>query len=108
MRASPSGIGPWRIFLPSIYEVEIRHGCLNIFSIKGVDCSAGSCDVRAQLTKLGRSIVKSFAVGTLLMGLLSVASAAHAQVANSQTDVRDYEVLSYLPKDTLAAIAYFR
>jgi hypothetical protein len=42
------------------------------------------------------------------MGLLSVASSANAQTANTQTDGRDYEVLAYLPKDTLAAIAYFR
>jgi hypothetical protein len=53
--------------------------------------------------------VKSFVVGTLLMtGWLSVASVAHAQTANTQTDGRDYEVLAYLPKDTLAAIAYYR
>jgi hypothetical protein len=42
------------------------------------------------------------------MGLLSVASAAHAQTANTQTDGRDYEVLAYLPKDTLALIGYAR
>jgi hypothetical protein len=35
-------------------------------------------------------------------------SSAHAQVANNQTDGRDYEALAYLPKDTLVALAYFR
>lgn len=52
--------------------------------------------------------MKSIAVGTLLVGLLSVTSSAYAQTANTQTDGRDYEVLAYLPKDTLAAIAYYR
>jgi hypothetical protein len=52
--------------------------------------------------------VKSFGVGALLMGLLSFASVANAQTANSQSDGRDYEALAYLPKDTLAAIVYFR
>jgi hypothetical protein len=42
------------------------------------------------------------------MGLLSVTTSAYAQTANTQTDGRDYEVLAYLPKDTLAAIAYYR
>src|SRR6202012_5449211 len=31
-----------------------------------------------------------------------------AQVANNQTDGRDYEALAYLPKDTLVALGYFR
>ena len=52
--------------------------------------------------------MKSFGVGALLMGLLSFASVANAQTANSQSDGRDYEALAYLPKDTLAAIVYFR
>lgn len=41
-------------------------------------------------------------------GATSLASSAGAQVANNQTDGRDYEALAYLPKDTLVAIAYFR
>ena len=36
------------------------------------------------------------------------ASVAQAQVANNQTDGRDYEALAYLPKDTLVALGYFR
>jgi hypothetical protein len=52
--------------------------------------------------------VKLFRVVTLLVGLLSFAHEARAQVANSQTDGRDYEALAYLPKDTLVALAYFR
>jgi hypothetical protein len=52
--------------------------------------------------------VKLFRVVTLLVGLLSFAPAADAQVANSQTDGRDYEALAYLPKDTMVALGYFR
>jgi hypothetical protein len=39
---------------------------------------------------------------------MTVASVARAQVANNQTDGRDYEALAYLPKDTLVALGYFR
>ncbi len=52
--------------------------------------------------------MKSFGVGALVIGLLSVASGANAQTANSQSDGRDYEALAYLPKDTLVGLAYFR
>jgi hypothetical protein len=52
--------------------------------------------------------VKSFGVGALVIGLLSVASVANAQTANSQSDGRDYEALAYLPKDTLVGLVYFR
>jgi hypothetical protein len=52
--------------------------------------------------------VKLLGASALLMGLLTLASSADAQTANSQSDGRDYEVLAYLPKDTLAAIAYYR
>jgi Putative MetA-pathway of phenol degradation len=52
--------------------------------------------------------VKWVAVTTFSAGLLSFASLAHAQTANSQTDGRDYEALAYLPKDTLVALTYFR
>jgi Putative MetA-pathway of phenol degradation len=52
--------------------------------------------------------VKSLGAAALFIGLVSFASAAHAQTANSQSDARDYEALAYLPKDTLVALAYFR
>ncbi len=52
--------------------------------------------------------MKLFAVATLSLGMLSVASVVHAQTANSQSDGRDYEALAYLPKDTLVALTYFR
>lgn len=59
-------------------------------------------------TNFAEADVKSFGVGALVMGLLSLASTANAQTANSQSDGRDYEALAYLPKDTLAALVYFR
>jgi hypothetical protein len=40
--------------------------------------------------------------------LLSSAPEARAQVANFQTDARDYEVLSYLPSGTVVPLGYFR
>jgi hypothetical protein len=52
--------------------------------------------------------VKSLGGAALFVGLISYASVAHAQVANSQSDGRDYEALAYLPKDTLVALTYFR
>jgi hypothetical protein len=87
----------------------MRQDYSNVFPIKGVDGPAASCEVRPRrFNQFGEVIVKSLVVGTLLMGSLSIASVAHAQTANTQTDGRDYEVLAYLPKDTLAAIAYYR
>jgi hypothetical protein len=41
-------------------------------------------------------------------GVTSAGAAANAQVANNQTDGRDYEALAYLPKDTLVTLGYFR
>lgn len=52
--------------------------------------------------------MKLFGVSIVVGGLLSVASAAHAQSANIQSDGRDYEALAYLPNDTLVALGYFR
>jgi hypothetical protein len=52
--------------------------------------------------RLFAGAVLSFAAVT------SAVSSAHAQVANNQTDGRDYEALAYLPKDTLVALGYFR
>lgn len=52
--------------------------------------------------------MKSLGGIALFVGLMSFASSAHAQVANSQSDGRDYEALAYLPNNTLAAITYFR
>jgi Putative MetA-pathway of phenol degradation len=52
--------------------------------------------------------VKLFGAVTVACGALSLSSIANAQVANSQTDGRDYEALAYLPKDTLVALTYFR
>jgi hypothetical protein len=43
-----------------------------------------------------------------LAGALGAPATARAQVANNQTDGRDYEALAYLPKDTLVALGYFR
>jgi hypothetical protein len=40
--------------------------------------------------------------------MLSIPSVAHAQTANTQADPRDYEVLNYLPNNTLALIGYGR
>jgi len=45
-------------------------------------------------------------LGTSVM--LSIPSVAHAQTANTQADARDYEVLNYLPNNTLALIGYGR
>jgi hypothetical protein len=39
---------------------------------------------------------------------LSSASEARAQVANSQTDARDYEVLAYLPSGSVVPLGYYR
>jgi hypothetical protein len=52
--------------------------------------------------------VKLFGAVTVACGALLLSSIANAQVANSQTDGRDYEALAYLPKDTLVALTYFR
>ncbi len=52
--------------------------------------------------------MKSLGAATLFIGLVSFASTAHAQTANSQSDARDYEALAYLPKDTLVGLGYAR
>jgi hypothetical protein len=52
--------------------------------------------------------VKLFGAVTVACGALLLSSIANAQVANSQTDSRDYEALAHLPKDTLVALTYFR
>ena len=52
--------------------------------------------------------MKSLGAAALFIGLVSFASGANAQTANSQSDARDYEALAYLPKDTLVGLAYYR
>jgi hypothetical protein len=47
-------------------------------------------------------------VALLLSAATSYSGDARAQTVNNQTDARDYEVLAYLPKDTLVGLAYFR
>src|SRR5262249_47719221 len=56
----------------------------------------------------GGPAVKSVGGVALFVGLMSLASTAHAQVANSQSDGRDYDALAYLPNNTLVALTYFR
>src|SRR5580658_6903200 len=71
------------------------------------------CAPQSKHVEEGR-IVKSLRGGLGAPAVLLLASAtsysppAWAQTANNQTDARDYEVLAYLPTDTLVGLAYFR
>ncbi|HEX4445719.1 MAG TPA: hypothetical protein VH044_03260, partial [Polyangiaceae bacterium] len=60
----------------------------------------------------GGFLMKSVRIGVALsfalMGFSFSESEASAQVANSQTDARDYEVLSFLPSNAIVPLTYFR